>query len=154
MGNAELYEQDFDAWIHTQIKLLKAGETDAIDIKHLIDELEDMGKSNRRELSSHLKILITHLLKWQFQLLELANQWESYEGKSWRLTIIEQRFQLNDLLEEIPSLKPELQSTLDKAYPKAVLLAQKETKLPLTTFPEYCPYSVEQLLNDEFYPEN
>lgn len=63
MSSTELYHQDFDAWIHDQISLLKAGKMDALDTHHLIEELEDMGKNNRRELSSHLKILIAHLLK-------------------------------------------------------------------------------------------
>lgn len=154
MSNPELYHQDFDAWIHDQISLLKAGKMDALDTLHLIEELEEMGKNNRRELSSHLKILIAHLLKWQFQLAALSDKWESYEGKSWRLTIIEQRSQLMDLLEDVPSLRRELESTVEKAYPKAVLFAIKETRLPKTTFPETCPYTLNQLLDDEFFPES
>ncbi len=153
MSSTELYHQDFDAWIHDQISLLKAGKMDALDTHHLIEELEDMGKNNRRELSSHLKILIAHLLKWQFQLAALSDKWESYEGKSWRLTIIEQRSQIVDLLEDVPSLKRELESTVEKSYPKAVLFAVKETRLAKTTFPETCPYSIQQLLDDEFFPE-
>ncbi|MDD2816380.1 MAG: DUF29 domain-containing protein [Thiotrichaceae bacterium] len=153
MSKPELYHQDFDAWIHDQISLLKAGKMDALDTRHLIEELEDMGKNNRRELSSHLKILIAHLLKWQFQLAALSDKWESYEGKSWRLTIIEQRSQIVDLLEDVPSLKRELESTVEKSYPKAVLFAVKETRLAKTTFPETCPYTIQQLLDDEFFPE-
>lgn len=154
MNSTELYHQDFDAWIHDQIRLLKAGKMDALDTHHLIEELEDMGKNNRRELSSHLKILIAHLLKWQFQLAALSDKWDSYEGKSWRLTIIEQRSQIADLLEDVPSLKRELESTVEKSYPKAVLFAVKETRLAKTTFPETCPYTLNQLLDDEFFPES
>jgi len=152
MKTHDLYEKDVNEWIVSQIQLLESGKVELIDIEHLIEELQDMGKSNRRELSNHLKILIAHLLKWQYQLKLLADKYDGYEGKSWRLTIIEQRFQLIDLLEDIPSLKRELQETIKKSYPKAVLLAVKETNLPQATFPTECPYSIEQLLNDEYYP--
>lgn len=63
----DMYEDDFDAWVHKQISLLKAGETNEIEVKHLIGELEDMGKGKVRELGSRLVILIAHLLKWPFQ---------------------------------------------------------------------------------------
>ncbi|MDD2816137.1 MAG: DUF29 domain-containing protein [Thiotrichaceae bacterium] len=83
----------------------------------------------------------------------MSDKWESYEGKSWRLTIIEQRSQIVDLLEDVPSLKRELESTVEHSYPKAVLFAVKETRLAKTTFPETCPYTIQQLLDDEFFPE-
>ncbi len=137
MDNINLYEQDFNAWISTQIHLLKQGKISELDITHLITELEDMGKSQRRELLSHLKILIAHLLKWQFQLAQL----ESYEGKSWRRTIIEQRSQLKDLLDDMPSLKPEIATAIIQAYPKAVMLAVDETGLDEKNFPTIVPVS-------------
>ncbi len=152
MHNATLYETDFNEWVQQQITLLKQGKTDLLDVEHLVEELAEMGKTQRRELSSHLKILIAHLLKWQYQLSSLSNCFESYEGKSWRLTILEQRSQINDLLEEIPSLKRELSTTIEKVYPKAVLLTVKETRLVAATFPIVCPYSNAQLLDDDFYP--
>ncbi len=148
MDNVNLYEQDFNAWINAQIHLLKQGKMSELDIVHLITELEDMGKSQRRELLSHLKILIAHLLKWQFQLAQL----ESYEGKSWRRTIIEQRSQLKDLLDDMPSLKPEIATAIVQAYPKAVMLAVDETGLDEKIFPTSCPYSISQLMDKQFYP--
>jgi hypothetical protein len=151
--NTDLYHNDFNLSIYNQITLLKAGKTGEIDIEHLIDELEDISKSNLRELNSHLKILITHLLKWQFQLATLQTQWEEYEEKSWRLTIIEQRSQLIDLLEDIPSLRRTLPNVVKNVYPKAVILAVEETGLSKSTFPPLCPYTVEQLLDKQFYPE-
>ena len=153
MGNAKLYEHDFNAWIYQQISLLKAGKTDEIDVEHLIEELEDMGKSNLRELESRFIILIAHLLKWQFQLATLETQWQNFEGKSWRKTIIEQRSQISNLLEEMPSLKQKLQNAAIKTYPKAVTFAVDETGLPPSTFPEKCPYTIEQLLDKHFYPQ-
>jgi hypothetical protein len=154
MNNAELYEHDFNAWIHNQISLLKAGKTNEIDIEHLIEELEDMGKSNLRELESRFIILIAHLLKWQFQLATLETQWQDFEGKSWRKTIIEQRTQLLYLLKKVPSLKQKLQNAVTEAYLEAVMLAVKESKLSKSIFPTDCPYTIEQLLDDDFYPEN
>jgi hypothetical protein len=105
---AQLYEHDFNAWIYQQISLLKEGKTNEIDIEHLIEELEDMGKSNLKELESRFIILIAYLLKWQFQLATLATSWQDFEGKSWRKTIIEQRVQLLYLLKKVPSLKQKL----------------------------------------------
>ncbi|BAP55360.1 hypothetical protein THII_1063 [Thioploca ingrica] len=150
----ELYEHDFNAWIHNQISLLKAGKTNEIDIEHLIEELEDMGKSNLRELESRFIILIAHLLKWQFQLATLETQWQDFEGKSWRKTIIEQRTQLLYLLKKVPSLKQKLQNAVTEAYLEAVMLVVKESKLSKSIFPIDCPYTIEQLLDDDFYPEN
>lgn len=147
------YEQDFAAWIQQHISLLKQGRVNEIDIEHLIKELEDMGKSNQRELFSHFKILIAHLLKWQFQLRQLSNYRESWQGGSWQATIVEQRSQIVDQLEQSPSLKHQLQEAVIKAYPKAVDIAVKETGLPKSTFPDACPYTLEQLLDDTFYPE-
>lgn len=150
---SSLYSQDFQKWIYSQISLLRAGKTDEIDVTHLIDELEDMGKSNVRELESRLMILLAHLLKWQFQLASLAAQWKNFEGKSWRTTIIEQRAQIAFLLKKVPSLKSQLQEAITEAYPESVALAVKETRLRVGVFPVQCPYTMEQILDDEFYPE-
>ncbi len=150
----KLYEQDFNLWIHQQINLLKLGNTQDIDIEHLILELADMGKSHLRELNSRLIILITHLLKWQFQLTQLSSQWIEYTGKSWSDTIIEQRTQVDLLFEDMPSLRRELADAIRKIYPKAIILAMKETGLSKSIFPIDCPYSIDQLLDIDFYPKN
>jgi hypothetical protein len=147
------YDRDFDAWIQQHITLLKQGRVNEIDIEHLIEELEDMGKSNKREIFSHLKILIAHLLKWQFQLNQLSELWEKFKGSSWQQSIIEQRSQIIDQIEESPSLKRQLPESVVKAYPKAVELAVRETGLPRSTFPNSCPYTIEQLLDENFYPD-
>jgi hypothetical protein len=146
------YETDFQHWLERQIFLLKNGQVDELDKLNLIGELEDMAKTNLRELQSRLLVLIAHLLKWQYQLASLSEQWQNFEATSWRKTIIEQRLQLLDLLDEVPSLKNKLAATVDKTYPKAVKFALDETGLPDTTFPSECPYSIEQLLDRDFYP--
>ena len=147
------YDRDFNAWVQQHITLLKQGRMSEIDVEHLIMELEDVSKSNLRELKSRLIVLIAHLLKWQFQLATLEAQWKEFEGKSWRRTIVEQRTQIFELLEDMPSLKNQLQETMEATYPKAVMYAVDETGLPKSTFSDSCPYTVEQLLDKTFYPE-
>ena len=152
LQNSDIYEQDFNAWIESQVLLLRQGRTHEIDVEHLIEELEDMGKSNLRELASRFIILIAHLLKWQFQLDTLTERWKEFEAKSWRNTIIEQRTQILFLLKKVPSLKTSLQNARADAYPEALRVAIKETNLAPDSFPRDCPYSVEQILNEEFFP--
>jgi hypothetical protein len=149
---ADLYELDFNAWIAAQVDLLRAGRTGDIDAPHLIEELEDMGKSNLRELQSRLVILVAHLLKWQFQLHALSERWQEFEGKSWRDTIIEQRAQIAALLDESPSLKQALPDALQRAYPKARSLALKQTGLPEVSLPSQCIYGPDVVLDEGFYP--
>ena len=146
------YEQDFNAWIHHQVQLLKNGWLQQLDVEHLIIELEEMGKGDLRALESRLLILIAHLLKWQYQRATLTTQWQGFEGKSWRNTMIEQRAQLRHLLKKVTSLKRELPNAINEVYAEAVIIAEKETQLPNATFPTTCPYSMEQLLDDNFYP--
>ena len=148
------YEQDFHQWIEHHITLLRAGRLNEIDVEHLIEELEGMAGRDRNELLSRLKILIAYLLKWQFQLQQLTEKCKEFDGRSWQRSIIEQRSEIADQLENIPSLKNHLNELVALAYPKAVKLSVKETQLPLSTFPRDCPYTVEQLLNDDFYPES
>ena len=152
MTSNTLYEQDFADWTRVQIDLLRRGHTQHLDIKNLIMELEDMGKSSLRELESRFIVLIAHLLKWQFQLDTLVGQWKDFEGKSWRKTIIEQRTQLSFLLDKVPSLKSSLELARDEAYPAARRLTIKETGMPADAFPSICPYSVNELLDEDFYP--
>lgn len=145
------YERDFNAWIQQHITLLKQGRVTEIDVEHLILELEEMGKSHLRELESRFIILIAHLLKWQFQLKQLTNKWQEFEGKSWRQSIIEQRLQIRKQLTNTPSLKSHLQDIVSTAYPYSVELAIDEISLPEATFPNECPYTLEQLLDKTFY---
>lgn len=143
--SANLYESDFHAWTQQQARLLKTGKLVHIDVEHLIEKLESMGASERNQLRNRLKILLAHLLEWQYQ--------PAYRSRSWSATIKEQRLSLRDLLEDNPSLKSILKARLKKAYPLAVLLAVKETNLDEASFPEECPYPLEQVFRLDFYPE-
>jgi hypothetical protein len=132
------YEQDFYGWTQEQAALLKEGRLTELDVLNLIEELESMGGRDRRELRNRLIVLVSHLLKWRYQLRP--------EAKSWRFTIREQRRRIQWLLEESPSLWPLIPSLLAQAYPAAREHAAQETDLPLDTFPEACPWSVDEVL--------
>lgn len=147
------YEQDFDDWIQQHINLLKQGRVEEIDVDHFIEELENMGKSNWRELVNRFIPLIAHLLKWQYQYKQLPNQWVTFTGGSWRGTITEQRTKIAKLLKQSPSLTSKLPEAILDAYPDVLKVAVSETGLPKSTFPHSCPYTIEQLLDEDFYPE-
>ena len=149
-----LYEKDFLAWTQQQSKLIRQGRWQEVDLDHLIEELEDMGKSNHRELESRLVVLLAHLLKWEFQLNQLEDQWREFDGRSWRKTIIEQRVQIERLLEDRSSLSSHFETILQQAHPTALKLACKETQRDSLLFPSECPYSPKQLLNEDFMPES
>lgn len=138
------YQQDFYGWTQEQAQLLKAQKFQLIDWQNLAEEIEDMGRSEKRQLESRLEVLIMHLLKWQFQ--------SSLQSRSWELTIKEQRLRIKKLLSENPSLKPTLAEVIEKVYPFAIINAEKETGL--SSFPETCPYSLTEILSLEFFPES
>jgi len=142
----KLYETDFYAWIFRNIELLKQRDFYKIDVDILIDELESMAKRDKRELVNHFIILLAHLLKWQFQ------QWQTQQGSSWRGSILEQRLQIVRQLKESPSLKNYLAEAVENAYADAIKIATRETQLSQDTFPKQCPYTIEQLLDEDFYP--
>jgi hypothetical protein len=147
MDNVQLeYETDFYLWVDKNVELLKQRRFNELDVDILIDELENMAKSDRRELLSRIMILIAHLLKWEFQV-------EQRSG-SWRASILEQRIRIHQQLEDSPSLKNKIPESITKAYPSALALAVNATSLAENIFPENCHYSIEQLLDSDFYPGN
>ena len=138
------YETDFYLWTQQQADLLRQGTVSALDTVHLIDELEDMGASNRRALGSYLELILLHLLKWQLQ--------PEKRSASWTESINKGRNAIERLLEESPSLVPQLATKAIAEYRRARRGASKETGLPLTTFPEACPFTVEQITGD-YWPD-
>jgi len=147
-----LYEDDFSAWTAKTIALLRQGRFADLDIEHLAEELNDMGKSQRHELVNRLRVLLAHLLKWQFQYRRLTARWAEFEGKSWRNTIIEQRAALSYLLDKNPGLRSVLADSIAEAYQQALELAADETGLPAAIFPADCPYDQGQVLARDYYP--
>ncbi len=144
-SSSDLYEQDFYLWIQTTTELLKQGRLTELDLENLIDEIETMGRSEKKALRSNLEVLLLHLLKYKCQV-------EKRSG-SWRATIREHRKRLREALEESPSLKPYFYEVFGLCYDNARLLAADETELHLTTFPEQSPFTPEQALDPNFLPE-
>jgi len=139
------YEQDFYGWTQEQAALLKAGRLNDLDITNLIEEIETMGRSEKRALESRLTVLLVHLLKWQYQ--------PERRGRSWTLTIIAQRLKFSRLLNDNPGLKPHIPDMLSSAYRLAQVQASRETNIELATFPSECPWPYEQVIDDTFYPD-
>ena len=135
-----LYDQDFYQWTQEQAALLKAGTLAQLDIENLIEEVESMGRSEKRELVSRLAVLLAHMLKWDYQ--------PSRQGKSWENTIKVQRIDIRQVLKDSPGLKHQFEDIVYLAYEKAVIFASDETDLPETAFPETCPYTIEQIMGD------
>jgi len=138
------YEIDFYNWALHNAQLLRERRLSEIDVEHIAEELESMGKRDKRELISRLKILLAQLLKWQYQ--------PGGRSTSWRGSIVEQRVQINDLVMENPGLRPQLLEAINIAYPVAVELAVKDTNIPTSHFPQIGPFSVDEILNEDFYP--
>jgi hypothetical protein len=139
------YEQDFYAWLNAQAGYLRAKQWEALDSENLAEEVESLGGEQRHAIRSHLRILLIHLLKW-------ANQAER-RSESWRASIGNARAEIDGRLDMNPSLRRELPDFLVWAYPRARRAAAVETGLPLTTFPEICPWLLDQLQDDSFVPE-
>ena len=149
---AKLYDDDLDAWAERNADLLRHGRVAEADIAHIAEELETMGRKDRHELVSRLIILLAHLLKWEHQFQQLSGRWQEFSGRSWQASIDEQRLRITRQLQLSPSLKPYLVEAVAEAYPDAVKLAARETRLVRTEFPDSCPYSLEHLLDEEFFP--
>jgi hypothetical protein len=139
------YETDFYAWANEQAALLRAGKLKEADIAHIAEEIESMGRTEKRELVSRLTVLLAHLLKWKFQ--------PNLRGRSWRLTIVEQRKEVQNHLADNPSLRPLCEQALALAYDLATVRAAKETAIDEDGFPAACPWSFEQAMDADFWPE-
>lgn len=139
-----LYDTDFNLWVETQVMALKEQRLEGIDLSNLIEEVEDLAKRDKRALRSHLKGLLMHLLKWQFQ--------SSKRSSSWKASISNARIEIADILLDSPSLKNYLPTIVDQVYVSARILAADETSLAITLFPDGCPYSLTQVLDLDFLP--
>jgi hypothetical protein len=145
--NADLYDHDFYAWTQEQAALLREGAVHDLDVTNLAEEMESLGKSDRRALGSHLRNLVLHLLKWH------AQPTGRHPGPSWRSSIRNARAEIAVLLDDSPSLRREVPGLLVRWYPLARLDAADETGVPLATFPDTCPWTPAQVLDDAFWPE-
>ena len=136
--NASAYEADYGAWVETQAALLREGRFDRLDLANLIDEVESLGKSDFHKFESAIKIVLLHLLKWDVQT--------DHRSRSWADSIEGHRRRVMRELESSPSYKARLDEAVIEAYHRARFKAHKETKLPMRTFPESCPYSWDDIM--------
>jgi hypothetical protein len=140
-----LYNRDFYLWTQRTAKLLAEGKFSDLDIVNLVEEIESMGRNEKRELKNCLIVLLMHLLKWKYQ--------PGKRSESWRSTISDRRIYLELLLEDSPSLKPFLPEVFDKCYQKARLKAASETGIRQDIFPVQSPFTLEETLSFEYLPE-
>jgi len=140
-----LYDTDFYGWTQSQAQALREGKLQHLDIENLIEEIESMGKSEQRELESRLKVLLMHLLKWCFQ--------PERRSVSWELTIKDQRNQIGRHLRKNPSLQSKIEEAQIDAYEDAVFAAANKTQLHIKAFPPLCPWTFEEIMAADFWPE-
>jgi Domain of unknown function DUF29 len=144
-ANSKLYDRDFYAWSREQAALLRAGQFAEADFANIAEEIESMGRSEKRELVSRLVVLLLHLAKWRLQ--------PELRGRSWRLSVEGQRVDIAELLADNPSLRPLLADVMTQAWRRAVIEAQRETGLDASAFTGECPWTAEQALDDAFWPD-
>lgn len=137
-----LYETDYLHWLEITLEKLRNTDYESVDWQNLIEEFEDMGRSECRSLETNLIIVLLHLLKWQYQPECKSGSWES--------SIIEHRRRIRKALQEFPSLNPYLEKIFDECYSEAVKQAKAETGLATETFPSQCPYQLAELIDDRF----
>ncbi len=136
-----LYREDETAWLDKMTDLIRLGRLDELDRVNLAEFLESTSERSRREINSRIRVLVAHLLKWQYQ--------PEKHSRSWKLTIINQRNELEGALTK--TLRKHAQQSLGRVYQQAVKIAAYQTELPATTFPAECPYVLEQILTEEFF---
>ena len=139
------YHADFYAWTREQADLARRGSVNALDMGNIAEELEGMGRAERRALASQLERLMAHLLKWRYQ--------PQRRSRSWRGSIRDSRTQIERLLGGSPSLGGEMLGLVEEEYPRAVRWASDETGIGWRAFPADCPWTQAELLDPDFLPD-
>ncbi len=140
-----LYDCDFNLWVEATANLLRSGKLTEIDVVNLLEEVESMGNSDKLALSSNLVVVLLHLLKWQYQ--------PNKRTRSWEKSIAEHRRRIRKIFQSSPSLRNYFQKTFDECYLDARKQAKIETRLPFENFPINPPFTLEQVLDEDFLPE-
>jgi len=143
-----LYDQDFYLWLEQTVKTLRIKQFTDLDVDHLIEEIEAMGRSEKREVKSRLEVMFEHLLKLKYWLSE-----KDQNARGWQGTVIEQRRQLKGVLADSPSLKTLLITEFDNCYDHGRQYLIRFNQLEPTLFPEVNPFTIEQILDDDYFPE-
>ena len=149
----DLYDRDYYQWLDFTATLLSEGRLSELDVPHLLDELEAMGKSQKRAIESYLKVLLLHLLKWTYQPEMRWSTTDQRSSGSWRNAIRNSRLGISDRTEESPSLRELPELMLEKCYGVARSNAADETGLDRSVFPEIYPFTLAELLQEGFLPE-
>lgn len=131
------YDRDFYSWALEQARLIRAGDFAAVDVDNVAEEIESLGREQFSKLESAFRVLLLHMLKWDFQ--------PERRSRSWALSIETQRVELDDVLGDNPGLTPRIPEAIARAYRKARLEAAKETRLPKGRFPDACPYTFDDI---------
>ena len=139
---APLYDRDLYAWSREQARLLKEGRLDDVDAENVAEEILDVGRNECDKLESALRVLLTHMLKWDHQPVKRSRSWEN--------TIAVQRDHVRRQLQDNPSLKSRTQEAVMHAFSDARRLASSETDLEVEVFPEACPYDWDTILTRTF----
>jgi len=139
------YDTDFFQWTQSTAEMIRQGRLAEVDLEHLAEEIEAMGKRDRREVRSRLIVLVMHLLKWEFQ--------PELRTSSWGSTIDEQRTQIQLVIQDSPSLRRVPSDELAASYKSAAKRASLQTVLDSDRFPPSCPYTAKQVLDGGFLPE-
>jgi len=139
------HDADFFSWAMQTAAAIRAGRLDGLDWLAIAEEIEDMGRSERRALASRLEVLQAHLLKWQYQADKRSHSWSG--------AIKEQRRRTAHLLRENPGLKPQLADLCADTYGTACALAERDTGLDEAVFPPAPPWTVEQALDEGYWPD-
>jgi len=140
------YETDFYTWTQQQADLLRQGQIVGLDLENLAEEIESLGKRDRRDLKSRIVRLTQHLLKWQYQ--------PQRRSDSWLDSITDARTQIELAIEDSPSLKNYPAEQLEESYQRARRQAAKQTNIDISVFPNACPYSLELVLAEDWLPES
>ncbi len=139
--NTELYESDYYLWIQDTVEKLKVQDYDQVDWTNLLDEIEALGRGERRILRANLVAILLFKLRWQYQPDQRLN--------SWKATVSERRRQIRELLEDSPSLKQHLQEVFQQCYQNAVEQASAVTGISVRGFHSKCPYSLPEVLEQD-----
>ena len=141
---SESYERDYYAWAMKNAQLIRQGKLSEIDLNNIAEELEDVGKSERRALRNHIKNVILHLLKWRYQ--------PNFREASWRQSVRNGRIAIHEIVTESPSLNRDIAQLIESEYSSAQADAVDETGLSASTFPPTCPFSESQM-SDDYWPD-
>ncbi|MGK7949024.1 MAG: DUF29 domain-containing protein [Xenococcaceae cyanobacterium] len=139
------YDQDYYQWLTITAQKLRQGKLAEVDLVNLIEEIEDMGRSERKAVRSNLRILLMHLLKYKYQPENRTN--------SWLFTIVEHRKRLKESFKDSPSLKPYFLEVFEECYQDAIDLAAAETGLPRETFPNQSSFTPKETLDSDYLPQ-